>query len=72
MPLEVLDIINPGLDLSGTATGRLDYAWQGNRSGRLDLKIRGLSRAGLVLAEDPEESLDPPDPGAVHHARPLA
>ena len=40
----------PGLDLSGSATGRLDYAWKGNRSGRLDLKVRGLSRAGLVLA----------------------
>ena len=53
MPLEVLDIINPDLDLSGTATGRLDYAWKGNRSGRLDLKVRGLSRAGLVLASRP-------------------
>ena len=53
MPLEVIDIINPGLDLSGTATGRLDYAWKGNRSGRLDLKVRGLSRAGLVLSSRP-------------------
>ena len=43
----------PELDLSGSATGRLDYAWKGNRSGRLDLKIRGLSRAGLVLASKP-------------------
>ena len=31
----------------------LDYAWKGNRSGRLDLKVRGLSRAGLVLASKP-------------------
>ena len=53
MPLEVLDLAWPGLDLSGTATGRLDYAWKGNRSGRLDLKVRGLSRAGLVLASKP-------------------
>ncbi|MEO7603325.1 MAG: translocation/assembly module TamB domain-containing protein, partial [Sphingomicrobium sp.] len=53
MPLEVLDIFDPNLDLSGSASGRLDYAWQGNRSGRLDLKIRGLSRAGLVLASRP-------------------
>lgn len=53
MPLEVLDIVNPGLDLSGSATGRLDYAWKGNRSGRLDLKVRGLSRAGLVLSSRP-------------------
>ncbi|HET7816722.1 MAG TPA: translocation/assembly module TamB, partial [Sphingomicrobium sp.] len=53
MPLEVLDLGWPGLDLSGTATGRLDYAWKGNRSGRADFKIRGLSRAGLVLASRP-------------------
>jgi translocation and assembly module TamB len=53
MPLEVLDIAWPGMDLSGSATGRLDYAWKGNRAGRLDLKVRGLSRAGLVLASKP-------------------
>ena len=53
MPLEVLDIAWPKLDLSGTATGRLDYAWKGNRSGRLDLKVRGLSRAGLLTASKP-------------------
>jgi translocation and assembly module TamB len=53
MPLEVLDLAWPKLDLSGSATGRLDYAWKGNRSGRLDLKVRGLSRAGLVLASKP-------------------
>ncbi len=43
----------PSLDLSGSATGRVDYAWKGNRNGRLDLKVRGLSRAGLVLASKP-------------------
>jgi translocation and assembly module TamB len=53
MPLEILDLFWPNLDLSGSATGRLDYAWKSNRSGRLDLKIRGLSRAGLVLASKP-------------------
>jgi translocation and assembly module TamB len=53
LPMEVLDIAWPGLDLSGSATGRLDYAWKGNRSGRLDLKVRGLSRSGLVLASRP-------------------
>jgi translocation and assembly module TamB len=53
MPLEVLDLGWPDLDMSGVATGRLDYAWKGNRSGRADLKIRGLSRAGLVLASKP-------------------
>jgi translocation and assembly module TamB len=53
MPLEVLDIIWPNLDLSGSATGQLDYAWKSNRNGRLDLKVHGLSRAGLVLASEP-------------------
>ena len=53
MPLGVLDLAWPNLDLSGSATGRLDYAWKGNRNGRLDLKVRGLSRAGLVLASKP-------------------
>jgi translocation and assembly module TamB len=53
MPMEVLDLGWPDLDLSGTASGRLDYAWKGNRSGRADLRIRGLSRAGLVLASKP-------------------
>ena len=53
MPLEVLDLAWPKLDLSGSATGRLDYAWKGDRNGRLDLKVRGLSRAGLVLASKP-------------------
>jgi translocation and assembly module TamB len=53
MPMQVLDIVQPGLGLSGRATGRVDYAWQGNRNGRLNLKIRGLSRAGLALAEKP-------------------
>ncbi|HET7604487.1 MAG TPA: translocation/assembly module TamB domain-containing protein [Sphingomicrobium sp.] len=53
MPLEVLDLFWPHLDLSGSASGRVDYAWKSNRSGRLDLKVRGLSRAGLVLASKP-------------------
>jgi translocation and assembly module TamB len=53
LPLEALDVLWPGLDLSGTATGRFDYAWKGNRNGRLDLKVKGLSRAGLVLASKP-------------------
>ena len=53
MPLEILDIGWPNLDLRGSASGRVDYAWKGNRNGRLDLKVRGLSRAGLVLASKP-------------------
>jgi len=53
MPLQILDIAWPDLDLSGVASGRVDYAWKGNRSGRADLRLRGLSRAGLVLSSKP-------------------
>ncbi len=53
MPLELLDIFWPNLDLSGSASGHVDYAWKLNRTGRLDLKVHGLSRAGLVLASKP-------------------
>jgi translocation and assembly module TamB len=53
MPLTVLNIGWPDLDLSGRATGTLDYAWKGSRSGKLDLTVRGLSRSGLVLASQP-------------------
>ena len=53
MPLQLLDVLWPNLDLSGYATGRVDYAWKSSRSGRLDLKVHGLSRAGLVLASKP-------------------
>jgi translocation and assembly module TamB len=53
MPLSVLNIAWPNLDLSGRASGTLEYAWKGTRSGRLDLTIRGLSRSGLVLASQP-------------------
>ena len=53
MPLQILEIVSPGIGLSGLATGRLDYAWAGNRSGNAKLTIRGLSRSGLVLASQP-------------------
>ena len=53
MPLDVLDIAWPDLELSGRASGSLDYAWKGTRSGRLNLTVRGLSRSGLVLASQP-------------------
>jgi translocation and assembly module TamB len=53
MPLSLLNIAWPNLDLGGKASGSLDYAWAGARSGRLDLTVRGLSRSGLVLASKP-------------------
>lgn len=54
MPLSVLDIVRPSLDLGGLATGRVSYAWnRGVPSGRANLTVRGLTRAGLVLASKP-------------------
>jgi len=53
MPLQVLEIVAPNLGLSGIASGRLDYAWAGNRTGRANLTIRGLSRSGLALSSQP-------------------
>ncbi len=53
MPLNVLNIAWPDLDMSGRASGSLDYAWKEARSGKLNLTVRGLSRSGLVLASQP-------------------
>jgi translocation and assembly module TamB len=56
MPLSVLDILKPGLGLSGEATGRFDYGVSAPGAlpaGRADLRIRGLSRAGLLLSSRP-------------------
>ena len=56
MPLQLLDIGWADLGLSGIATGKLDYRWHGANgapSGRADLRVRGLARAGLVLSSKP-------------------
>ncbi len=53
MPLQLLDIVWPKTGLGGIASGRLDYRWDGAPSGSANLRVRGLSRAGLVLASKP-------------------
>ena len=55
MPLAILDIGFPRLGLGGTASGRIVYASRSGEAptGRIDLTLRGLSRAGLVLASRP-------------------
>jgi translocation and assembly module TamB len=56
LPLQLLDIGWPDLGLGGIATGKLDYRWHGANgapAGRADLRVRGLSRAGLVLSSKP-------------------
>lgn len=54
MPLAVLDIGYPGLGLGGSATGTLTVRQgKGAPTGKADLTIRGLTRAGLVLTSRP-------------------
>lgn len=56
MPLSVLDMIWPDLGLGGVATGKLNYRQESGDnlpSGRADLRVRGLSRSGLVLSSRP-------------------
>ncbi|WP_267435715.1 translocation/assembly module TamB [Sphingomonas sp. GM_Shp_1] len=54
MPLTVLDIGYPGLGLGGSATGTLTVRQgAGAPTGKVDLTIRGLTRAGLVLTSRP-------------------
>ena len=54
MPLQLLDMLWPKLGLAGIASGTVEYHDNGGRpGGRADLKVRGLSRAGLLLASQP-------------------
>ncbi|MDP9415240.1 MAG: translocation/assembly module TamB domain-containing protein, partial [Pseudomonadota bacterium] len=56
MPLTVLDIFYPRLGLGGMASGTLSYRSPmagAAPSGAMDLRIRGLTRSGLVLSSRP-------------------
>ena len=55
MPLAILDIGFPRLGLGGTASGSVSYATADEQAptGKVDLTVRGLSRAGLVLSSRP-------------------
>jgi translocation and assembly module TamB len=55
MPLTILDLGLPGLGLGGTASGSLALALPaaGAPTGRVNLTLRGLTRAGLVLDSVP-------------------
>ncbi len=55
MPMAILDMVRPGLGLGGLGSGTFSYRLAGaaNPEGRLDMTVRGLSRAGLVLASTP-------------------
>jgi translocation and assembly module TamB len=56
MPLSALDIGWPELGLGGSASGTLSYrfpAGGGQPSGDANLRVRGLTRSGLVLSSRP-------------------
>ncbi len=56
MPLAVLDILSPDLGLGGVASGRLSIAQRaggGAPAGRIDMRVRNLTRAGLILTSQP-------------------
>ena len=55
MPLALLDIGYPGLGLGGVASGGLSFVLpaSGAPTGRVNLTVRGLNRAGAVLASRP-------------------
>ena len=56
MPLTVIDIAYPRLGLGGIASGTLSYRSPkdgGEPSGDLNLRVRGLTRAGLILSSKP-------------------
>lgn len=55
MPLTIVDMFVPRLGLAGSASGTLSYRMPagGAPTGKLDARIRGLSRSGLVLSSKP-------------------
>jgi translocation and assembly module TamB len=53
MPLQLLDIFWPKAGLGGMASGRVEYRWDGQPTGSANLRVRGLTRAGLVLTSKP-------------------
>jgi translocation and assembly module TamB len=55
MPMTVLDMFFPNLAMGGAASGTIVYRQPAGAlpSGKADLRIRGLSRTGLVLASRP-------------------
>ncbi len=55
LPLTVLEVIYPGLGLGGSASGTVTYRTPvgGLPSGRADLRVRGLTRSGLIVTSEP-------------------
>ncbi|MBX9796906.1 translocation/assembly module TamB domain-containing protein [Sphingomonas sp.] len=55
MPLTILDMIIPDIGLAGSASGSLAFSQASGAAptGRIDMTVRGMSRAGLVLSSQP-------------------
>lgn len=55
VPLSLIDLAYPDLGLDGVASGKLSFTDGGGLppTGKVDVTIRGLSRAGLVLTSKP-------------------
>jgi hypothetical protein len=50
MPVQLLDIVRPKAGRGLPA--KVEYRWKASRRAAPNLRIRGLSRAGLVLASN--------------------
>ena len=59
LPLTVLDIVQPELGLGGSASGRITLRQPtdgGVPTGRANLRVRNLTRAGLLLVSSPVDA----------------
>lgn len=53
MPLRLLDLVDADIELGGTADGRVNLDLGARPSGDVDLKVRRLTRSGLLTASQP-------------------
>lgn len=57
LPLTVLDLLAPDLALGGVASGRIAYRdMDGTPTGSANLRVRGLTRAGVLMMSNPVDA----------------
>jgi len=58
LPLTVLDIVSPDLGFGGSATGRIAFRQPsgGTPTGSANLRVRGLTRAGILMMSKPVDA----------------
>lgn len=57
LPLTVLDLLAPDLALGGVASGRVQYRDAGGTpTGSANLRVRGLTRAGVLMMSNPVDA----------------